>query len=108
MSDPPPLEAALFDAVLQLPPEQRPGYLDQACGDDAALRQRIEALLKAGELTNGFLDQPRAPGASQTGRAASPVVEKPGDNIGPYKLLQQIGEGGCGVVYMAEQEKPVR
>ena len=108
MSDPRPLEAALFDATLQLPPEQRPGYLDQACGDDAALRQRLEALLKAGERTHGFLDDSAAPAASQSESASSPAVEKPGDNIGPYKLLQQIGEGGCGVVYMAEQEQPVR
>jgi eukaryotic-like serine/threonine-protein kinase len=108
MSDPRPLEAALFDAALELPPEQRPGYLDQACGDDAALRQRIQALLKAAERTNDFLDQSAAPASSQSANASSPVAEKPGDNIGPYKLLQQIGEGGCGVVYMAEQEQPVR
>jgi eukaryotic-like serine/threonine-protein kinase len=108
MSDPRPLEAALFDAALQLLPEQRPGYLDQACGDEAALRQRIEALLKAAERTNDFLDQSAPPASSQSANASSPVAEKPGDNIGPYKLLQQIGEGGCGVVYMAEQEQPVR
>ena len=56
--------------------------------------------------------QPSRPPANldsdPTGRTGTPLTEKPGDKIGRYKLLQQIGEGGCGVVYMAEQEEPVR
>src|SRR5438128_1260085 len=106
-------EATIFDGVLELPPEQRAAYLDRACGGDVALRQRIQALLKASEGTCEFLDAP-APGARLSSAAAVPdeavraPAEKPGDRIGRYKLLQQIGEGGCGVVYMAEQEEPVR
>jgi len=98
-------EAAIFDAALQLPADQRMEYLDHACGDDAALRQRVEALLKACDRTTDFLDEPVAPVAPVE---RSAPAEKSGDTIGRYKLLQQIGEGGCGVVYMAEQEEPVR
>ncbi len=98
-------EADIFDAALQLPPDQRPGYLDRTCGGDAALRQRVEGLLKACDRTNDFLDAPITPAA--VSENCTPT-EKPGDTIGRYKLLQQIGEGGCGVVYMAEQEEPVR
>ena len=100
-------EAALFDAAMDLPPEQRAAYLDQACGDDAALRQRLESLLKASESQCEFLDSPRDPELGQTLQVTVPLSEKPGDRIGRYKLLQRIGEGGCGVVYMAEQEEPV-
>src|SRR5512136_1144391 len=100
-------EAALFDAAMDLPPEQRAAYLDQACGDDAALRQRLESLLKAGESQCEFLDSPRDPELGQPPQLTVPLSEKPGDRIGRYKLLQRIGEGGCGVVYMAEQEEPV-
>jgi serine/threonine protein kinase len=100
-------EAALFDAAMDLPPEQRAAYLDQACGDDAALRQRIESLLKASESQCEFLDSPRDLERGPTPQLTVPPSEKPGDRIGRYKLLQRIGEGGCGVVYMAEQEEPV-
>jgi len=100
-------EAALFDAAMDLPPEQRAAYLDQACGEDTALRQRIESLLKASESQCGFLDPPTDPGLRPALHPTVPPIEKPGDRIGRYKLLQQIGEGGCGMVYMAEQEEPV-
>ncbi len=109
-------ELAVFSAARLLPVEARPAYLDGACAGDAALRERVEKLLRAGDEAAGFLQDP-APGA-QRGEPASdaPAVvpnsvaggEKAGDRIGRYKLLQQIGEGGCGVVYMAEQEEPVR
>ncbi len=100
-------EAAIFDAALELPPEQRTAHLDQACGGDEALRRRIESLLKAGESACEFLDSPTAPSAAALTDVLPPTFEKAGDRIGRYKLLQQIGEGGCGVVYMAEQEEPV-
>ena len=80
---------------------ERAAYLQRACGDDASLRQRLEQLLKAHTDAGGFLGELDA-------TAVLPITEKPGDRIGRYKLLQQIGEGGCGVVYMAEQEEPVR
>ena len=100
---------AIFHGALQLPAGQRAGYLKQACGDTAELLKQVEILLTAAEKAGGFLEQPAA-GASpgKTVVVAIPVTEKAGDKIGRYKLLQQIGEGGCGVVYLAEQEEPVR
>ena len=85
-------------------------YCAAACGRDAALRQRIEALLLAAEQAGNFLEEPPTgltKGAGSTLAITEPS-ERTGDRIGRYKLLQQIGEGGCGVVYMAEQEEPVR
>src|ERR1017187_8080235 len=102
-------EEAIFEAALQRPPEQRTAYVKGACGEDAQVRQSVEALLRAHEKSGGFLDQPPPGlGPDKTIRLDSSPAEKPGDIIGRYKLLQQIGEGGCGVVYMAEQAEPVR
>jgi len=70
-------------------------------------RLRVEALLQAYEQAGDFLGRPAADRRAKAAQAF-PAGEKPGDRIGHYKLLQQIGEGGCGVVYMAEQEEPVR
>src|SRR5437016_2218817 len=97
-------EEAIFEALVRLPPEQRTAHLRQACGDDFQLREGIETLLQAHEQADGFLDhQPNGPTRS-SGSSLS-VNGKPGDRIGRYKLLEQIGEGGCGIVYMAEQEE---
>jgi eukaryotic-like serine/threonine-protein kinase len=96
-------EQSLFaEALLRTSPAERAAYLDHACGADAALRGRVEALLRAAEHAGDFLEQP------PDGLRDVELAEKPGDRIGRYKLLEQIGEGGCGVVYMAEQEEPVR
>ncbi|HLH56325.1 MAG TPA: serine/threonine-protein kinase [Verrucomicrobiae bacterium] len=98
------------EALQHLSPETRAAYLDGACGADAVLRRRVEALLHAAESAGEFLEQP--PTGLVVGDGSTWLVtgfnEKPGDRIGRYKLLEQIGEGGCGVVYMAEQEEPVR
>jgi serine/threonine protein kinase len=96
-------EVAVFEAALELPPEQREAYLQQASGGDADLLQRVRSLLRAADDGADFLSPP----ASEL-RPPPPAIEKPGDRIGRYKLLQQIGEGGCGIVYMAEQEEPLR
>ena len=97
----------IVDAALDLAPAERAAYLDQACGDDARLRQNVEALLHAHQHAPALSSlAPRSPKPSSA--LSIPVTEKPGDKIGPYKLLQQIGVGAFGVVYMAEQEQPIR
>src|SRR6185436_13783500 len=107
MNRAPDADIAVFTEALRLPPEERDRYLSEACKGDVKLRLRVEALLQAYEQAGDFLGKSvaeRPPKAAQMVRAG----EKPGDRIGAYKLLQQIGEGGCGVVYMAEQQAPVR
>jgi len=96
-----------FTEALRLPADERDRYLSEACKEDAEFRLRVEALLQAYEQAGDFLGKPVAERPPKAARAV-PAGEKPGDRIGHYKLLQQIGEGGCGVVYMAEQQAPVR
>jgi serine/threonine protein kinase len=102
-------EEEIFEACLARPIEERARYLDQVCAGDAALRHRVEELLRSHSLAESFLEEPPVSGgARQTIKLDLPLSEREGDRIGRYKLLQQIGEGGCGVVYMAEQEQPVK
>jgi eukaryotic-like serine/threonine-protein kinase len=103
MSEPPNREVDVYNEALQLPAWQRAVYLDGACAGDAALRQRVEALLQLHEGAGDFFEslEREAPPSS-----AIPA-EKHGDRIGRYKVLGQIGEGGCGGVYLAEQERLV-
>jgi serine/threonine protein kinase/Tfp pilus assembly protein PilF len=104
MNDGPKQDVAIFSKALELPEGQRAGYLAQACGDDEALRLRVEALLRAQTMAGGFMEN--SPVSRDT--AGEFVAgESVGDRIDRYKLLQRIGEGGCGVVFMAEQEEPV-
>ncbi|HTA29467.1 MAG TPA: tetratricopeptide repeat protein [Candidatus Cybelea sp.] len=107
MKDSPDRDVAVFTEALQLPAGERAAYLDRACGDDRILRRKVEALLKANTQIGDFLEHSPQE-ASLPPRPAAAVGEKPGDRIGRFKLLQQIGEGGCGIVFMAEQEEPVR
>src|SRR6516165_2782836 len=100
-------EHELFAAALEIDgPAERSAYLDRACGSDDALRARVEALLRAHEQAGSFLAA--RPVAGSATLDAPRALEGPGTVIGPYKLLQTIGEGGMGVVYMAEQTAPVR
>jgi len=96
----------IFIAALQKDDAaERRMYLDEACGTDVALRDEIEGLLRVHEQAGSFLEPPpQTPAATMD----APVRERPGTVIGPYKLLQQIGEGGMGVVFMAEQTHPVQ
>ena len=106
MSEPHKPVGAIFEAAIELPPERRAAYVQESCAGDDPLRQRVEALLRAHESAGMFMDS-LAVGPRQDTPVVKPA-EQAGDRIGRYKLLQQIGEGGCGVVYMAEQEEPVR
>jgi serine/threonine protein kinase/tetratricopeptide (TPR) repeat protein len=94
-------EEQVFADALARPEHERVAFVDGASNGDAALRDRILALLKAHTGTNSLLN---------SGPVTVSVLdeEKPGEHIARYKLLQKIGEGGCGVVWMAEQEEPVR
>ena len=86
-------------------PGEREAYLKGACGNDAALRSKVEALLAADAEAGSFL----ASAGNEAGTTvAAPPHEQAGAMIGRYKLLQPIGEGGFGVVWMAEQKKPVK
>jgi WD40 repeat protein len=94
-------EESLFATLLELPADQRPAYLNQVCAGDPRLREQLEELLEAHESDQAFMKVPAA-------AASAILAENVGDRIGRYKLMEQIGEGGCGVVYVAEQEEPVR
>src|SRR5262245_3070046 len=86
-------------------PAARAAYLDEACGGNPALRAEVESLLKAHDEASGFLQGPNAASAITMD---DPITERPGTVIGPYKLMEQIGEGGFGLVFLAEQQEPVR
>jgi serine/threonine protein kinase/Flp pilus assembly protein TadD len=95
----------IFVAALKRPPEQWDAYLDEVAGNDAQLRQRVHDLLQAHAQADSFLESP-APHLDAT--VEESVGAGPGTVIGPYKLLEQIGEGGMGLVFVAEQLQPVR
>jgi eukaryotic-like serine/threonine-protein kinase len=104
-------EEEVFDVARDIASTgERAAYLAKACGADAPLRQRIEQMLAADAAAGEFFKTQDAPSPTVIVAEASlsPSIEKAGDRIGRYKLLQQIGEGGMGLVYMAEQDQPVR
>ncbi len=105
MNEPSPLEVIFFTALEKGSPQERAAYLDEACAGDPDLRRRIEKMLAARDQAGSFLEKPAKSAAITVDYA---LAERPGSVIGPYKLLEQIGEGGFGVVFVAEQMHPVR
>ncbi|MGA2542300.1 MAG: protein kinase [Verrucomicrobiota bacterium] len=100
----------IFNAALAFSAAERAAYLAGACRDNLALRQRVEALLRAHEAPPGFLPEespPARPTVNVDGADSAPD-DAVGMMVGRYKLLEKVGEGGCGVVYVAEQAAPVR
>src|SRR5882757_1396085 len=85
---------------------ERAAFLDKACRNNAQLRADVDELFRASDQASRFLESPVLDLAATTDQR--PISEQPGTVIGPYKLLQQIGEGGMGVVFMAEQTEPIQ
>lgn len=103
MTHAPNSDSEIFRDAAKLAPEERPAFLNEACGGNRSLHDEVESLLRAHDPDGSFLQSP-AVVVTELQR----IRELPGTMIGPYKLREQIGEGGFGVVYVAEQEKPIR
>ena len=106
MSEKPDLEADLFEALLAVPDQaHREKLMEAACAGKPGLRQRVQGLLDAVENGGKFMNRMAFELTDET--LDVPLTEKPGTQIGRYKLLEKIGEGGFGVVYMADQLRPI-
>jgi serine/threonine protein kinase len=114
MTPPPDRAKSVFLAALDVPAgDARRAYVAAACGGDAALAGEVDQLLRHHDAAGSFLDPAAGPtGAFDPGpdaeTAAAAPPESGGTEVGPYKLLEPIGEGGFGVVFLAEQQRPVR
>jgi serine/threonine protein kinase len=104
--------ALFLHAVGKLPPHAWAAYVAEECGPDTELQRQVMHFLNVHQQAGSFLEQPAVaalqPTAAHPAPDAPPPAEGPGTMIGPYKLLQEIGEGGMGTVYMAQQTEPVK
>jgi serine/threonine protein kinase len=107
MTNPSALEAVFFAALEKRAPAERNAYLKEACAGNDELRASVERMLAAQAVAGSFLERPAIAGDA-TAQFEPSITECAGTVIGPYKLLQQIGEGGMGVVFMAEQTEPIQ
>src|SRR5262245_30389680 len=99
-------EESLFVEAMEKNGAARAAFLDEHCKGAVELRRRLEALLRAHDHPDPFLEAPTPTGLAAVEEV--PVTERPGAMIGPYKLLEPIGEGGMGAVWMAQQTQPVK
>src|SRR5262245_17960954 len=104
--EPKSIDRIFWDAAQLSSAAERDVYLDRACADDVELRRRVEQLLQARSKAAVFLESP-VPDLAMTVEER-PIREGPGSVIGPYKLLEPISEGGFGIVFVAEQQQPMR
>src|SRR5262245_11401257 len=101
-------EEAIFALALGHAPAQRQAFLEQACAGDEALLRRVQALLEVHGRAGSFLEKPPLGGATTGVQMAGDLVETPGTPVGPFRLLEEIGSGGMGTVWMAQQQAPVK
>src|SRR4051794_26645686 len=97
--------AIFIEAIENHRPDEWTRYVDQACQEDPSLRERVWTLLRAHQVKDKWLDKMAAKRPERDGDGQG---HKLGQLIGPYRLLKEIGEGGMGLVFIAEQEHPVR
>jgi tetratricopeptide (TPR) repeat protein len=103
--DPQSIDRIYWDAAQIASFEERQAYLDGACGGNTRIRHKVEKLLEVRSQAENYLESPPSP---LVATIDDPIAERPGTVIGPYKLMEQIGEGGMGLVFVAEQQQPVR